>query len=364
MKVLAEEKRCFLGKPRKTSGLLWGKKAQALVELAVFASIFLMVLSLLVRYGLSYNYSQHTQMSAFRRALGWTCDKELQGVSLTLTEARRMPTTQGPFGISSRQSFSAASAATWSSNLNMSREYEAAKIPFSELPTKMYIVDGKHLELTTADGYCNLDNNATISVKVDNPAGPVYWRWVTIGPNLSDLVDEDEGGIPYDLDGDGQKEVISSADVDGDGKEESLFYQFDEEGNFLKFYYLDYETGEIEITQDSRDVGDKQEQGFYDTHLGPDNLVTGIKYGDYKKLKTEPQGTTFQRMENLTEYKTVTKFDVEDTMYHTFKTNPNRTIPEEYRAFKTSEYGNESIIGFDSKIKRKETQAWQTSPPR
>lgn len=42
---------------------------QALIELAVFGAIFLVVLSVLVRYGIEYNLQQKAEMTAYRKAL-------------------------------------------------------------------------------------------------------------------------------------------------------------------------------------------------------------------------------------------------------------------------------------------------------
>lgn len=47
----------------------FGKAGQALAELAVFGTIFLMVLAALISYGLRYSAQQEASMTAFRRAL-------------------------------------------------------------------------------------------------------------------------------------------------------------------------------------------------------------------------------------------------------------------------------------------------------
>lgn len=95
---------------------LTGKHAnragQALLELAVFSTIFLTVLTALVAYGLRYGYNQKAQMLAFRRALKIASDRNYGSGSYMLIQDRHIPDPLEAFGIGSTSPFVATASVT------------------------------------------------------------------------------------------------------------------------------------------------------------------------------------------------------------------------------------------------------------
>lgn len=80
-----------------------GRTGQALVELAVFGTIFLMVMGALISYGLRYNAQQEASMMAFRRALRIASDPNQGGGSVTVVKSQDTPDPADLFGIGSSQ---------------------------------------------------------------------------------------------------------------------------------------------------------------------------------------------------------------------------------------------------------------------
>jgi hypothetical protein len=80
-------------------------KAQALTELAVFGSIILLLLGILLNYGLRYNYQQQIMQRAFRTAYGsaGAADSPDQPISTqhVLVRDIHIPDPQNPFAVGS-----------------------------------------------------------------------------------------------------------------------------------------------------------------------------------------------------------------------------------------------------------------------
>jgi hypothetical protein len=72
---------------------------QALIELAVFGTFFLMILGVLLNYGLRYNYQQKAQMTAFRRALKIASDPNRGSGSAMVMEDHSIPDPSDMFGV-------------------------------------------------------------------------------------------------------------------------------------------------------------------------------------------------------------------------------------------------------------------------
>lgn len=92
------------------------KRGQAMVELAVFGSLFILVLASLIRFGLSVTYSQELKQEAFRKAL-----KETVGnvsASYTVVEDRMVPSASpGPFALSPRTRVAGSGSVLWDFDL-------------------------------------------------------------------------------------------------------------------------------------------------------------------------------------------------------------------------------------------------------
>ncbi len=70
-----------------------------MVEVAVFGTIFIMIIGALISYGLRFDYNQRAQQQAFRRALKIASDRDTGGGSYMLLEDRYIPDPTKPFGI-------------------------------------------------------------------------------------------------------------------------------------------------------------------------------------------------------------------------------------------------------------------------
>lgn len=85
--------------------LLKGKKAQALLELAIFGSILIMLLGVLISYGLRYSSQQRVMQLAFRRALRSAAESVQDGkptaASYMILTDKHIPSPSDPFGIGS-----------------------------------------------------------------------------------------------------------------------------------------------------------------------------------------------------------------------------------------------------------------------
>jgi len=78
-----------------------GRCGQALIEVAVFGAIFVMILGAMISYGLRFDNNQRIQQQAFRRALKIASDQTTGGGTYMLMEDVYVPNPGDPFGIGS-----------------------------------------------------------------------------------------------------------------------------------------------------------------------------------------------------------------------------------------------------------------------
>ncbi len=124
------------------------KKGQAILELALFGSILIFCLGVLIRYGLSMNYSQHLQMQAFRQAVKRAYDDgrdTFVNASYSILEDKPIPDPADPYGLSERSIFGASASAVWSNQVYGAPTYDA----ISDLPRVDYQINGKRYSFTT-----------------------------------------------------------------------------------------------------------------------------------------------------------------------------------------------------------------------
>lgn len=103
------------------------KKAQAITELAIFGSIILFLLSIVLTYGLRSNYQQQVTQHAFRRAMAASVGYN-GACPYTLTHDRHIPSPLDPHGIGSVAGMTATYAIT-RSNLLMMKPDSQSEIP-------------------------------------------------------------------------------------------------------------------------------------------------------------------------------------------------------------------------------------------
>lgn len=99
--------------------------AQALLELAIFSSIILFCLGLLLQYGLRSNYQQFLQMTTFRRALTLAVNRSQNNVTnryspsvgLTVVWDKSIPNPQDQFGIQEHFPYAVGAGVVYSNKL-------------------------------------------------------------------------------------------------------------------------------------------------------------------------------------------------------------------------------------------------------
>jgi len=112
---------------------------QALLELAIFGAILIMLLGILLNYGLRYSFQQKTMMSAFREALRESDNPDLGGqASVTVIQDKHIPNPSNPFAVGSVMPFSSGASVIRSYRLNETAD------TYAELPqTTIQIQDQK-----------------------------------------------------------------------------------------------------------------------------------------------------------------------------------------------------------------------------
>lgn len=139
---------------------------QALLELAIFGSIILMLLGVLINYGLRYNYQQQAEQRAYRRALAkaYSLTLAIPAVSLLLdqptgfmdyirpfgtgsyviTEDKHVPDPANPWGIGSVVPISASASVARDEQISATADF-----PY-ELPEMTIDVNGQKSSYKTA----------------------------------------------------------------------------------------------------------------------------------------------------------------------------------------------------------------------
>lgn len=94
-------------------------KGQALLELAIFGSILIMLLGVLINYGLKYNSQQQVMQQAFRKVLGLAADRG--SASYTLFKEQNIPDPSNPFAV--------GSVIPVTSSASVTRDYSMDMVP-------------------------------------------------------------------------------------------------------------------------------------------------------------------------------------------------------------------------------------------
>lgn len=77
------------------------ERGQALVELAIFGSLILLVMGLLISYGMNADFAQKASMDSFRRALGIASDPNEGAATVVMVNDRHIPSPGNTFGMGS-----------------------------------------------------------------------------------------------------------------------------------------------------------------------------------------------------------------------------------------------------------------------
>lgn len=123
-----------------------GQKAQAVLELALFGVILIMLLGALLSYGLRYSLEQKTMMSAFRKALKASDNPDLGGqASYTLLQDKHIPNPSNPFAVGSVMPFMSSASVIRSYRLHETAD------TYAELPETKIKIQTQEFTYKTAD---------------------------------------------------------------------------------------------------------------------------------------------------------------------------------------------------------------------
>lgn len=297
------------------------KKAQALVELAIFGTILLGALGFFLTNILVFNYSENLNMQTFR----WTLEKAYQerktynNVNLIVIDDRAYPEFNNPLAIPSRLPLISSNNAVWSNDLLLSwdkddygdredlpqltirvidkneslgyREYNftlAGWIHTGKLTPSMvrekkddykdeYLMDGTKCSDTDGDGDIDCDG--------------IYWYWKT----LTKIKEK--------------KFENGNFDVDNDGKEEFILDYCDEKQSCLyEANVMDFQEGEIDSSINSAD-------------LKKDILANQGFVGDYQQITQINPATYLKRQEDKDKIVTTRSIDMSDDFYYWVRLN-------------------------------------------
>jgi hypothetical protein len=201
------------------------KKGQAILELAVFGAILMMLLGVLLSYGLRYEYQQLSIQRSFRQALGTSAysteDYKPVSVSHTLIENRHIPDPSQPFALGVITPITSTASVTRSAELHKTPDRD------SELGVMTYHIDGKNY--TFKAGEFRYETNM-ISPRID--------RYVLVYGSTLQARNESVGDWVYYLNGDRECTAWGPPDP-WDGSENCTQYNYD------KVRYIDDAAGEI-----------------------------------------------------------------------------------------------------------------------
>lgn len=132
------------------------KRAQALLELAIFGSIIIMLLGIILNYGLRYGLQQKAMMSAFRKTLAASNDSNSGGQgSYTLIQDKHIPNPSNPFAVGSVAPFSGSSSVVRTARLHETADTEA------ELPKTTIQIQDRIFPYKTA-GFRDISNSQAL----------------------------------------------------------------------------------------------------------------------------------------------------------------------------------------------------------
>ena len=123
-------------------------KAQALAELTIFGSLFLMLLAVSVSYGLRYQFQQKASQEAFRQALGKVALSKKDGgegsASYLVYRDNHIPDPGNPFAIGAVASASSSASVTRDYLMSQTADDDAS------LPNISIDINGVTIKKTTA----------------------------------------------------------------------------------------------------------------------------------------------------------------------------------------------------------------------
>jgi len=287
------------------------QKAQTAIELAVFGSILIFVIGLIVRQTLGTSYAYNINLKAMRLAMltSFRYSEGLVGYNSKYFEKRgsasrntasvliledRLSVSSGKYATIDRTPLFASASATHSRHLMMNidaKEYE-------NLPTTDFYINGKHFPLTVArlrkvnlsssnpptyysveinhefnSRWCNCTSSTGAPVAASCGSGGFFrfdldrdgildpvnepnnnecedfsWQWRRVAPKKIDV--DDGKNVSIDLDGDLETETVVGVNV-GFSKLETR--ALEDKRIVLNIHYMDFQEGDIDVTIGNHD---------------------------------------------------------------------------------------------------------------
>jgi hypothetical protein len=225
-------------------------RGQTATELAIFGTILVFVIGILVTYSLTFTYSQQLQQQASRDALRLSSFIDAyppknpmplqdRSASVAFFEDRQMPDLSNAFGIMQRSPVSGSASAVKTRHLY-------ANIIFGtldNLPRIHLYINGQKFIFTTANfkdipqrggskkvmrGTTDYDNALAHH---DNSNPDLYWKWLDVDSNQ---ISNPENNL---------------ADIDGDLKEEQIL-----EVTGGRIHAMDFQDGQLDLTVNDFDI--------------------------------------------------------------------------------------------------------------
>ncbi|MCG2713859.1 MAG: hypothetical protein L6308_03310 [Candidatus Omnitrophica bacterium] len=120
------------------------RTGQALLEVAIFGAIIIMLLGVLISYGLRYNYQQKTMQQAFRKALSRVVVQPGVSASDVVVSDEHVPNPSDTFGVGSVTPFTGSAG-------GISRDYLGDPPErYTIAPTVVININGEERTYTTA----------------------------------------------------------------------------------------------------------------------------------------------------------------------------------------------------------------------
>jgi len=300
------------------------RSGQAILELAIFGSLLLFVLALLVQYGLSLNYDQNLQMQTFRKALALAKERAgtSQQVDITVVKDQAIPNPADQFGASETSPYIAQASAVWTNRLGDEIENW---LPKADLPHIDYIINGQQKSYTTAnygykycsgseippgDSACDFPTTSLCFYKKENDVKDEYILTTPLfhetWENYYKPVKGSDGIYWYWKKAPCEEtEAGDSVDIDNDGKEEMIYKvsKVKNSQNTSSIYYFKLQDGEIDTTK-NKDLDEEPQ---------------GLQPGFTKTITKD--NTSLEKWEDKSQIKTTTKSNIKEVIKRTIKTN-------------------------------------------
>ena len=138
-------------------------KAQSLTELATFGSVLLLVLSVLLKYGMEYNYQMDLNTRAFRQSMSdaYNTPRPEASSQVFIVEDKHIPDPADRFGVGNAVTVNAGSSFIWGNTLRPTEGIDMEPYPRSKLPRAKYMINAEPFTDSNGNGIWDGDEPLT-----------------------------------------------------------------------------------------------------------------------------------------------------------------------------------------------------------